>query len=59
MGENHESVPSPMSPIARITYDAPRTAPAVPSAVRLCSVIWAVTAVTPANSSPNPPIAAP
>jgi hypothetical protein len=59
MGDSHEIVPVPMSPIARTTYAIPSTAPAMPRAPRLCSVICAVTAVTQANNRPNPPIAAP
>ena len=52
IGENHESVPSPMSPTARNTNDAPSTAPAMPFTTRVFSVICAATRATPVNTSP-------
>ena len=52
IGENHETVPSPMSPTARSTNAAPSTAPAAPYTTRVFSVTWAARSATPPNKSP-------
>ena len=43
IGDSHEIVPSPMSPIARSTNDAPRTSPPMPYTTRVFSVTCAAT----------------
>ena len=52
MGDSHDSRPSPMSPMARVTKAYPTTAPAIPDATRPFSLICVVTSANAPNTAP-------